>query len=338
MQLKKRHSSIAADAFLETIAKTFVDFTSQLEALEKGQAGVSGADVLRDSIDGLSEGRVGAPPQNQKALDEIYEAGKQRYSEKRPPGYMDSAKKDYYLYGGLSIRREFGDLLVWEQIIQEAAKRKLKHLIFVTDDEKEDWWWIVDSKGKKTLGPRPELVEEIRRRAGVEIFYMYSSEGFLSYARDYLGTTVKPDSISQVRNVSKQSAWRARKEIGAQVTELVYRWLQTRYPADQIIRQSGYPDFLVRLTDARVIGFEVQYVWDTHELARVTSRNFYNNRLQRPQSDAMNITFVLVASDQALARQVVERIPSSSPFHHIVGVLGSKTQEPIEIVHEEAFS
>ncbi|NJM11835.1 MAG: hypothetical protein HC889_08085 [Synechococcaceae cyanobacterium SM1_2_3] len=34
----------------------------------------------------------------------------------------------------------------------------MKHIVFVTDDEKEDWWLTIESKGEKTIGPRPELL------------------------------------------------------------------------------------------------------------------------------------------------------------------------------------
>jgi hypothetical protein len=95
---------------------------------------------------------------------------------------------------------------------------------------------------------------------------------------------------------------------------------------------------MVHIPDGRSIGFEVQYIWDTHELIRTTSQNFYDNRLRRPQSQSIEITFVFVVPDQGLARQVVDRIPSGSPFHFVVGVVGAKGQEPLEIVYEEAFS
>lgn len=94
-----------------------------------------------------------------------------------PPGYMDSKKDkdkigDKYSYGGLVYHRKFGDLTFWKQIIEEAKSRKIKHLIFITDDDKEDWWLIADYMGEKQIGPRPELIEEIRREAGTEHFYM----------------------------------------------------------------------------------------------------------------------------------------------------------------------
>lgn len=205
LQLRKRHSSINADHFLEHVDKTFSDFIRNLDDLKKGQPDVTDADKLRNTIDELLKGRVGPPPKDQSSLDAIYEAGKRRYAERRPPGYADDGKKDFYFSGSLSFQRQYGDLVLWEEIVEEAAKQKLTHLVFLTDDEKEDWWWIEDSQGKKTIGPRPELVDEINRRAKVSLFYMYTSERFLTYAREFLGVTVKPDTIDEIRAVGLQA-------------------------------------------------------------------------------------------------------------------------------------
>jgi hypothetical protein len=139
LQLHKRHSSIAVDPFLEKIGDTFAKFVQGLDKLEKGQLGVADPDDLRDTIDKLLADNIGFPPKDQAHLDNIFEVGKKRYAEGRPPGYMDDGKKGLYLYGGLSFQRQYGDLVLWEQIIEEVSSRKTKYMTFITDDEKEDW-------------------------------------------------------------------------------------------------------------------------------------------------------------------------------------------------------
>ncbi|GAI32387.1 unnamed protein product, partial [marine sediment metagenome] len=181
LQLSKRHPLIDPNSLLEKVNTIFTEFTQELEKLEQKQPDVTDDDKLRNEIDALLRGKVGSPPESQEELDKIYEEGEKRYRDKRPPGYMDVDKakddKDAYLYGGLSLKRTYGDLILWYQIIKEAQIRaEFKKIIFITDDDKEDWWWIVDSKGEKTIGPRPELVEEISSKAGVSLFYMYNSE------------------------------------------------------------------------------------------------------------------------------------------------------------------
>jgi hypothetical protein len=209
LQLKKRHSSINPDKLSEQIEKAFRDFLDELETLQKAQPDVFHDDPLRSEIDSLFNGKVGLPPSDQAELDKIYEEGEYRYSRKQPPGYMDAVKgeqdeKDIYTYKGLVFKREYGDLILWTQLIKESqAKENFKKLIFITDDEKEDWWWIVDSKGKKIIGPHPELVEEIVSKGGVSSFYMYNSGRFMTYAKKYLGIVVKQESIEQVSDITQ---------------------------------------------------------------------------------------------------------------------------------------
>lgn len=72
---------------------------------------------------------------------------KQRYKNRRPPGYKDGSKPD----------SGAGDLLIWKTIINHGAISKLD-CIFVTADEKADWY--VQSSGP--FHPRLELLEEYR--------------------------------------------------------------------------------------------------------------------------------------------------------------------------------
>lgn len=73
-------------------------------------------------------------------------------------------------------------------------------MILVTDDRKDDWWLKIDGK---TIGPRPELLQEIYMRAGVT-FYMYSADPFMKYAGKYLRHKVEKKAIDEVREVRKE--------------------------------------------------------------------------------------------------------------------------------------
>jgi len=209
LQLSKRHPVIKADTLLEKVTNAFKEFKTELEHLEKQQPNVFDVDKLRDEIDSLVKGKVGQAPSNQEELNRIYEEGEVRYKHSQPPGFLDEGKNkpgtdDSYVCGGLCFKRRFGDLILWYQIIEEAQKRAdFKKLIFVTDDDKEDWWWVVESKGKRTIGPRPELVEEIRTKAGVASFYMYNSESLMELATTYLGVKVEKESIERVRDLTQ---------------------------------------------------------------------------------------------------------------------------------------
>lgn len=144
-----------------------------------------------------------------KQLEEIYSDGKVRYDRKQPPGYSDSnksqedkeenKKRDTYIHKNLAFKRIYGDLILWRELIEECKRISAKYVIFITDDEKEDWWWSINSMGKKTIGPRPELIDEICTVAEVKLFYMYNSEKFLEYAKKYLKIRIKTKSIDQVK-------------------------------------------------------------------------------------------------------------------------------------------
>src|SRR5579864_920482 len=89
LQLQKRHASINVDSFLSEIDKLFSDFGTKLDDLKKIQPDITDPDKLRETIDELLNGHIGPPPKDQATLDSIYESGKRRYAEKRPPGYAD---------------------------------------------------------------------------------------------------------------------------------------------------------------------------------------------------------------------------------------------------------
>jgi hypothetical protein len=207
-------------------------------------------------LDEILDGKIGPTPE-QKDLDATYTEGKRRYEENCPPGYLDASKAkssdSVYTSNGLRIERQYGDLLVWKQIVTTAAERQIKDLIFVTDDEKEDWWWVVESKGKKTIGPRPELIEEIQRDAGVSTFYMYSSERFIQYAKDYLGIAVNPESIEQIRDASQDK--KTIRQLGAEIA--VLEWLARIHAQNRLEEPGGFPEFVVTLPDGSRLGYEV---------------------------------------------------------------------------------
>jgi len=206
LQLSKRHPVIRTDTLIQDVTKVFNGFRAELKELENKQPDVYNVDKLRDKIDILLSGKIGSPPVSQEELDKVYEEGQVRYKRQQPPGFLDEGKNkqeedECYAYNGLHFRRKYGDLILWYQIIEEAKKREdFKNILFITDDDKPDWWWIVESRGEKKIGPRPELVEEIKSKAEVTLFFMYNSEHFMEYAKQYLGIKIKEESIAQVRD------------------------------------------------------------------------------------------------------------------------------------------
>lgn len=276
LQLGKRHSVIDTDPLVKTIKRSIDRFWVELDELEKKQSGIHSEEPLRRRIDELLGARVGDSPTDQEAVDRICQEGKKRYEHKVPPGYMDLKKEgggaSVYSYGGIMYLSEFGDLILWKQILERAKDPGTKSLIFITDDEKEDWWWIVESQGKKKLGPRPELIDEIQRVSNLNGFYMYNSGQFLQHAKDHLRSQVSEESIEQVREVARSNMLRNKRFTEgrwlsfSRVKEVISEWLRKRY-ADSIVlhvESGGGVDFVVDSRRARgdigLKGVKVIYV------------------------------------------------------------------------------
>lgn len=207
LQLKTRHSHINPDQLIKNIEKIHSEFIAELSGLEKKSINVNSGDEIRDRIDKLFEESIGEQPDNQKSIDDLFSDGESRYKSNIPPGYKDSSKdekdSDEFTYAGITYKRKYGDLIIWKQIISHASKSASKNIIFITDDSKADWWWKVESNGSKTIGVRPELKDEILRKAEVENFHIYNTEGFLSYAKKQLDVPVTNEAIEEVRKISE---------------------------------------------------------------------------------------------------------------------------------------
>jgi hypothetical protein len=185
----QRHPLIDADRLLKKIARAFTAINKELNKRKQEHPDLLENDHLKDTITSLFEGKVG-PPYSQEQLDEIYKRGQKRYEREVPPGYLDGNKEGV---------RKYGDLVLWFQVIDKAKETK-EPIILVTDDRKEDWW--LRFKGQ-TIGPRPELVEEILSQAGVS-FYMYQADPFMEHVRKYLERQVKQEAIDEVRDVRRR--------------------------------------------------------------------------------------------------------------------------------------
>ena len=206
LQLDRRHSLINPTPLTDGFDRLTENFLEDLARIQKAQQKLTDSDPLKDKIETLFEGRIGEEPQTQEYMENLYKEAEIRFENKIPPGYMDKDKDiigfDSYIHNGILYKRKFGDYLIWKQILEYTKKKKIKKLVFVTDDSKEDWWWRIESDGLKTLGPGPELVEEARRLGKVDSFHMYKPEGFLTYSKDFLEADVSSETLEEVRDVS----------------------------------------------------------------------------------------------------------------------------------------
>ncbi|MEQ8467513.1 PIN domain-containing protein [Coleofasciculus sp. E1-EBD-02] len=195
-EYSKRHSftdCVDSKKIIQTIERANKRVYKILEEGREKYPDLLDDDKFRDKLTNLLEGKVGKPYSNEE-LDKIYKDAKKRFEKDQPPGYMDDRGKNKK-----DEPEKYGDVVVWYQLIDYAKSQK-KALIFVTDDQKEDWW--LKHQGK-TIGVRPELVQEMVEKAGVN-FYLYTGDKFLEYASSFLKLTEQPEAIEEAREVRLQ--------------------------------------------------------------------------------------------------------------------------------------
>ena len=147
-------------------------------------------DPIYNSISELFSNRI-TKQFSEEELKEIFKEGEERFKNKVPPGFEDEKTKNG--------NRKYGDLILWKQIIQKAKELK-KDVILITDERKIDWWWKI--KDGRNMGPRQELVEEIKLEANVD-FHMYSSERFLSYGQSFLKEKINQQALEEIQAMKK---------------------------------------------------------------------------------------------------------------------------------------
>jgi len=182
------------------INKAISKYKKSVSHWNSEQPCVRSHDEIRGLLNDYFEGKVGEKPSNQAWLDDLYVEGSERYKNKIPPGFKDSGKsKDgedtHFFFDGLSFERQYGDLILWKQLLEKSSPEEIENVIFVTDDSKEDWWYKIHSNGEKTIGPLAELQAEIYRKSGIKQFHMYSTSSFMEDGKANLSVVVNESSI-----------------------------------------------------------------------------------------------------------------------------------------------
>lgn len=259
LDLRKRHALIDPERLTVGFASLVDQFLEELSRLQESQQKVTAPDPIKAELERLFDGRVGAAPENQEVLNRAYKEAEWRHARRIPPGFLDDAKGgeevSEYLHGGLVYDRRYGDFLIWQQLLEHAKTIDAKRVAFVTDDSKEDWWLKIDSDGPKTIGARPELIEEARRTAGIESFSLHSPEGFLKLSNQYQQARVSEETLQEVREISSARSQRQRVEARARQAALaesaVLAWLRRSFGEVQF-NERGPVDFFVQSQGRRI--------------------------------------------------------------------------------------
>lgn len=188
-EMAPRHPRLGQKVIRQRILRRIEQLEAYIESERKEVPDRRRRDEIRVDIDRIFVKSLGKPF-TEKELAEIYREGERRFEERRPPGYEDKKKGE---------TRQFGDLVLWKELLRQGRTTK-KPIILITDDRKEDWWLI--SRGE-ILGPRPELIAEMRQEAGVA-FHMYSAAQFIQHAQSFTDTHVSPETVKEIQEANKQ--------------------------------------------------------------------------------------------------------------------------------------
>jgi hypothetical protein len=187
----RRHTYVDIRRLTESLQNEFERAKKGLEKVKTQHPDYFDSDPLRDKITALFDGKIGHPYSDDR-LAELYKQAELRFTSSPPipPGYRDSKKPS---------PQKYGDVVIWFQTL-DYAKETQRPLLLITDDRKDDWWFVHEGK---TIGPRPELVQEMHATAEVK-FYMYHSDQFLDYAQKFLSITDQQTAIEEVKEIRKQ--------------------------------------------------------------------------------------------------------------------------------------
>lgn len=333
LNLKKRHSTIEPESFINDMNAATKKFLDELERLEKNHFSVISEDQIRSRLDSLLTSRIGPKPENQKAISALEKEAEDRFKSKVPPGYMDDDKEKsdepVFSYGSITYQRKFSDYIVWSQIIDFAQERELSDLIFITDDNKEDWWLKVKQNGEKTISPRPELVGEISEKTKIQRFHMYNSESFLKYSNEVLSAGVPREAIEEVRDVARirdreRDRMLAMRNMGYSTEKAVYEWLSERYGEESLTQPRHAPVDIIAKLDGKTIAFDVKAVrHPRHSIDRLR-HSIYEAHYFADKNDIDELVFVLVTFDvdfvDSIKTMLERRFVDFPPSSIIIGV------------------
>lgn len=245
---------------------------SNIESIDKQQIGVRGNDYIRERLEKIFSDKTGEAPDKEE-IDKVTKDAKWRFERKIPPGFEDdkSFKDTEFFYKGNTYNNKFGDVYIWKQILSKANDENIKNIVFVTDDAKKGWWEIVESRGKKHLGPRAELKDEIGYECDVEHFLMYGGYQFLKGVNEYLAEIANKNSISEVENSFHSEPDGRGEDVNGRVSEL----LALIEKIDKSIKRSSTVQDIYRLLNYKKhVLFRLEEVEASDDSKRYLDKNW----------------------------------------------------------------
>jgi len=178
-----------SDSLHSSLKKVFNNVKKEVNGHIESYQKMPDDDKIFNEINKLFEGKI-TEKYDEERTNQIYIKGKRGFDKKIPPGYKDHKKPE---------DKRYGDLIFWSQIL-EKSKAEEKSIILISDESKEDWIWKL--KNGKIIGPRQELVEEMKTFSGKD-FHIYSSESFLNFGQMYFQENVNDKVIQEIESIKK---------------------------------------------------------------------------------------------------------------------------------------
>lgn len=322
LELDKSGLDIDPEKLLTDLKDASGRLIDAIKTMHDSLVDASSTDPIRDRIDELFAGRIGAAPVDQAALAELTKDADDRYTRAVPPGFRDVDKDNdragpTFLFNGVTYERRHGDLIIWRQLLTHAREVGASAVLFVTSDQKDDWWWIEHGR---TLGPQPELVHEIGRDAGVTLFWMYSAKSFANFAGRYTSATVSEKSLVDIDTIAStnftrlaggqeaSSAFLARRygrpEMGSnralslEVEQIVFQWLLSQgFRVVEPESRFGFPDFTLEAAgDLPPHGVEVKFSSRPDQMfnPRLVDESMMRGYIEVEEGRLSDITLVFV--------------------------------------------
>jgi hypothetical protein len=189
--------------------------------------------VFRE-IDDLLAGRIGSPLPAADVRALVQEAIEFRFPNKIPPGHEDSGKPTEIAAAG--------DYLLWyETLMRARGDSTSDSVLLVTDESKPDWW--EEGKNGKVMGPRPELIQEMRDVSN-KTLVLASLADLLAGVGRYLLADVSSETVRQVRDVQAEafivSTSTIEAHASASVDLLNLSWKDFETLIGSLLRAMGY--------------------------------------------------------------------------------------------------
>lgn len=174
--------------------------TNQINSKLNENDYISKPDEVRSWLDLLSKEKIGEPLTQEK-VDKINKIGERRYKYKVGPGWGDDNKKQEYYFNGVFYSAKYGDLYLWNEILNKSEDKDVDSIVFVTNDVKSDWWYKLDNNDD-VYGPLEVLKTELMSRGNCN-FKMYTQPQFLKVAKNYLkNVKIGELSIEELEHIS----------------------------------------------------------------------------------------------------------------------------------------